>query len=152
MEIATAIAVRLALGEPLISVCGKDGFPDANTIHNWVRDRVDIAGVIARARVDGFDAIAAECLTIANTPQEGVIITEDKDGRSVKSEDMLGHRRLQIETRLKLLSKWDPKRYGEAAQPTTVNVGVQVNQVSMEELAALAADKREAIEYLRGRA
>jgi hypothetical protein len=26
---------------------------------------------------------------------------------------MLGHRRLQIETRLKLLSKWDPKRYGD---------------------------------------
>jgi hypothetical protein len=26
---------------------------------------------------------------------------------------MLGHRRLQVETRLKLLAKWDPKRHGE---------------------------------------
>ena len=26
---------------------------------------------------------------------------------------MLGHRKLQIETRLKLLAKWDPKRYGD---------------------------------------
>ena len=26
---------------------------------------------------------------------------------------MLGHRKLQVETRLKLLAKWDPKRYGD---------------------------------------
>ncbi|MNU09652.1 hypothetical protein D3C72_2563420 [compost metagenome] len=26
---------------------------------------------------------------------------------------MLGHRRLQVETRLKLLAKWHPKKYGE---------------------------------------
>mgnify|MGYP003348157682 FL=1 len=26
---------------------------------------------------------------------------------------MLGHRKLQIETRFKLLSKWNPKKYGD---------------------------------------
>ena len=26
---------------------------------------------------------------------------------------MLGHRKLQIETRLKLLAKWNPKKYGD---------------------------------------
>ncbi|MNT50547.1 hypothetical protein D3C72_1874720 [compost metagenome] len=31
----------------------------------------------------------------------------------VKRGDMLGHRKLQIETRLKLLAKWNPKRYGD---------------------------------------
>ena len=31
----------------------------------------------------------------------------------VKKEDMLGHRKLQIETRLKLLAKWNPKKYGD---------------------------------------
>ena len=34
-------------------------------------------------------------------------------GTSTTVEDMLGHRKLQIETRLKLLSKWDPKRFGD---------------------------------------
>jgi len=32
---------------------------------------------------------------------------------TVKKVEMLGHRKLQIETRLKLLAKWDPKRYGD---------------------------------------
>jgi hypothetical protein len=29
---------------------------------------------------------------------------------------MLGHRKLQIETRLKLLAKWNPKKYGDRVQ------------------------------------
>ncbi|HXD37446.1 MAG TPA: hypothetical protein VN624_12375, partial [Rhodanobacter sp.] len=33
-----------------------------------------------------------------------------------RQEDMLGHRKLRIDTRLKLLAKWDPKRYGDKQQ------------------------------------
>jgi hypothetical protein len=29
---------------------------------------------------------------------------------------MLGHRKLRIETRLKLLAKWNPKKYGDKVQ------------------------------------
>lgn len=38
------------------------------------------------------------------------------NGLETWTEDMLGHRRLQIESRLKLLAKWDPKRYGEKSE------------------------------------
>ena len=31
---------------------------------------------------------------------------------TVTEEDMLGHRKLQIETRLKLLACWNPSKYG----------------------------------------
>jgi hypothetical protein len=43
---------------------------------------------------------------------EGEVITDKADGREIKRSDMLGHRRLQVETRFKLLEKWDPTRYG----------------------------------------
>lgn len=69
--------------------------------------------LIAQARARGYDALAEECLLIANTPLEGQETTTDEKGTSIKKGDMLGHRKLQIETRLKLLAKWDPKRYGE---------------------------------------
>lgn len=88
--------------------------PAVSTVSDWKAAHKDFAVAIARAREDGFDAIAAECLAIANTPLEGVEKTEKADGGiEVKRGDMLGHRKLQIETRLKLLAKWDPKRYGE---------------------------------------
>lgn len=62
----------------------------------------------------GEDAIAADCLRIADTPMEGVeFVTKADGGVEEKRGDMLGHRKLQIETRLKLLAKWNPKKYGD---------------------------------------
>jgi hypothetical protein len=62
----------------------------------------------------GFDALAVRCLEIANTPLEGEETVIDGDGKlTVMHGDMLGHRKLQIETILKLLAAWDPRRYGE---------------------------------------
>jgi hypothetical protein len=43
----------------------------------------------------------------------GQIQTMDDKGSTIRTEDMLGHRKLQIETRLKLLAKWNPKKYGD---------------------------------------
>jgi len=35
------------------------------------------------------------------------------EGTATTIEDMLGHRKLQIETRLKLLAKFHPTKYGD---------------------------------------
>jgi hypothetical protein len=78
---------------------------------------------IARAREEGFDAIAAECLEIADTPLVGAKIKKRGDGIEETREDMLGHRKLQIETRLKLLAKWDPKRYGDKIDVNATHSG-----------------------------
>ena len=76
----------------------------------------------ARARDEGFDQIAAQALIIADTQHEGEIVTEKPDGTvERRREDMLGHRKLQIETRLKLLAKWDPRRYGDKLQVESKN-------------------------------
>jgi hypothetical protein len=115
--IADAILEQLAHGIPLAEICRNENLPHQQTVYDWRETIPDFAIRFARAREDGFDRIAADALAIANTPMEGVEITTDTDGRvSEKRCDMLGHRKLQIETRLKLLAKWDPKRYGERQQ------------------------------------
>lgn len=107
-----------------------DGMPTPQTIRLWQADNAEIDSAIARAREDGEHAIAEECLAIADTPQEGweekyerVMIDnpDDPDGEKVeefvlverKAGDMLQHRKLRIETRLKLLAKFNPKRWGD---------------------------------------
>lgn len=80
---------------------------------HWRYRDEGFSGSIARAREEGFDMIAAECLEIADTPLMGVKTTVGKYGIEETREDMLAHRKLQIETRLKLLAKWDPRRYGD---------------------------------------
>lgn len=79
----------------------------------------EFATRFARARERGADAIAHEALEIADNPVEGVRTeTGGKDGTKEIREDMLGHRKLQIETRLKLLAKWFPQKYGDKTEHT----------------------------------
>jgi transposase len=112
-EICREICDRLSRGEPLAVICRDERMPDVSTVWDWTEKDEVFSQSIARARIKGFDALAAECLEISNTPMEGTREKIGKDGLEITKEDMLGHRRLQIETRLKLLSKWDPKRYGD---------------------------------------
>jgi hypothetical protein len=114
---AAEIVERLSKGEPLAVICRDEHMPAYRTVYRWMDENAEFSASIASARVDGFDAIAAECLSIADTPEEGEETTVKADGAIEKrTGDMLGHRKLKIETRLKLLAKWDPKRYGDRQQ------------------------------------
>lgn len=96
--------------------CREPGRPTTSTIYTALRDDAELAARIARARDLGYDAIADDCLRIANTPVPGQRTKITVDGAEVVTEDMLGHRKLQIETRLKLLAKWNPKKYGDKVE------------------------------------
>jgi hypothetical protein len=123
-EIADEICERLSKGEPLAQICRDDHMPGLTTVYDWQKAHEEFSESFACARVAGFDQIAMDTLMIADTPQMGEIVVEKPimvDGKplegvttkEVRQEDMLGHRKLQVETRLKLLAKWDPKRYGD---------------------------------------
>ena len=114
--IVDTILERVTAGEPLAQVLRSEGMPGVSTFYAWLEKDEELSGRFARAREFGADAIAAEALRIADTPVDGVRRKETEDGVEVTTEDMLGHRRLQVETRLKLLAKWDPKRYGDKVQ------------------------------------
>jgi hypothetical protein len=130
-EVAALICERLAEGESLRAICRDAGMPPESTVRGWVLDNVqDFAAQYARARDIGLDAMAEEILEIADTPVEGVRREEGNDGYREIREDMLGHRRLQVDTRKWLLSKMAPKRYGDrtAMELTGANGGpVQIS-------------------------
>ena len=104
----------LANGITLRDLTRMDNMPCWKTVYDWMHTNAELATRIAHAREVGYDAIAQECLSIANQTLEGVETEETDDGKvKIKRADMLGHRKLQIETRLKLLAKWSPKTYGD---------------------------------------
>lgn len=112
---ADEICARIAEGEPLRQICRDEHMPGWVTVYRWMEADEGFAKRIAQARKLGFDAIAEEALEIANTPVEGVETEDDGVRQRVKRGDMLGHRKLQVETRLKLLAKWSPAKYGDRA-------------------------------------
>jgi len=111
-EIADQICDLVSNGVNLRSVCRMQGMPAWRTVYDWVVAKPDFAARLARAREMGYDALAEEALEISNTPVMGQkqVMGDNKTYTTV--EDMLGHRKLQIETRLKLLACWDPSKYG----------------------------------------
>jgi len=113
-DVARVICEQLSEGIPLRQICREnEGFPAWRTVYDWMGRDPELAASIARARDIGYDAIAEECLLIADTVQFGQKQVMTDEGTATTIEDMLGHRKLQIETRLKLLAKFHPTKYGE---------------------------------------
>jgi hypothetical protein len=109
-EIADEICERLSQGEPLRQICRDERMPSWQTVYRWKADDEGFSRRIAGAREAGFDAIAEECLEIADETAFDTVC--GKEGDRPNSE-WITRSKLRVETRLKLLAKWDPKRYGE---------------------------------------
>jgi hypothetical protein len=146
-EIAAEICERLSKGEPLAQICRDDHMPAVRTVSDWKTAHADFSADFARARDEGYDQIAADCLRIADTQEIGETVTSDANGKKVTTEDMLAHRKLRIETRLKLLAKWDPRRYGDklaiggASDLPPVQATLDVAGLSTDVLAAIMKAK-----------
>lgn len=119
------IIERVSNGEPLAQVLRSDGMPGITAFYDWLNKDKELDERFARAREAGHDVIAVEALRIADTPVEGQRTKRTGDVVEITTEDMLGHRRLQVETRLKLLAKWD-RRYADRQQVEhTGKVGIE---------------------------
>lgn len=112
---AAEIIERLSTGTPLAVICRDDHLPTDRTVRNWVSSHKEFASAIAGARESGFDMLAAECLEIAEDGSHDYAFKRRADGTEYEDFDSEHYQRskLRIETRLKLLAKWDPKRYGD---------------------------------------
>jgi hypothetical protein len=126
-EIARIICEQLSEGIPLRQICrDNEGFPAWRTVYDWMGRDESLSASIARARDIGYDALAEECLLIADTIQLGQKQVMTDEGSSTTIEDMLGHRKLQIETRLKLLAKFHPTKYGDRVAIEGVEGGAAI--------------------------
>lgn len=131
------ICERLSNGKTLRSICRDDHMPHWNTVYQWMADDVTISGRIARARDLGADAIAEGTVEIIDQEPE-----RDQYGKI--DPGWVAHQKLRAEHRLKLLAKWQPKKYGDriTQELTGANGGPiltkDVSDLSDAELAAIA--------------
>jgi hypothetical protein len=145
--VVQALCEKLESGTPLVGICGKDGMPSRFTLRQWCEEDEELAAELAKAREAWFDVVAEQALELADSPEK-FKETKEKEGGSIDRQ--IENRKLQVETRLRLLAKWCPHRYGDepaAAQPTKIHVGVGVQVTLTEERRAeLMAKKRAAME------
>ena len=97
--LSVEICERLSDGEPLAQICRDDHMPAVRTVSHWKDASADFKASFGRAREDGYDAIAAR-------------LRETARGKGDSTQDVQRDK-LIIDTDLKLLAKWDYKRYGD---------------------------------------
>lgn len=119
-EIADEICERLAHGETLEDVCDDEHMPTSRTVRAWRSKYPAFASDFARARDDGHEVIAARSRLTAR----------GKEGFS--TGDVMRDK-LIIETDLKLLAKWDPKKWGDRLE-AHVDHAVSIKVVRFDEL------------------
>jgi len=114
-EVETRIIEGLCDGIPLRELCRQDGMPNWRTVYDWIAEDAELAARIAHARELGFDAIAEDILDIADDGTNDWVERKRQDGSTaiVVDAEHVQRSKLRIETRLKLLAKWSPKKYGE---------------------------------------
>jgi hypothetical protein len=130
---ALLIAERLRKGEPLAAILRAEGMPTHDALAEWRAQDADIERMISRAREEGFDALAAECLAIADDAADDTLT--DAAGKKRVDTEAIQRAKLRIETRLKLLSKWCPRKYGDKVEVTGegMQTEVTVNVAQSEE-------------------
>jgi hypothetical protein len=121
-QIIDDIVAGLSDGVPLRELCRREGMPSWRTVYSWMDADEGIATRVAQAREIGFEAIAEEILDIADDASNDWMERKRQNGTVdiVLDSDHVQRSKLRIETRLKLLACWNPKKYGTKQ---TVDVG-----------------------------
>lgn len=99
-EKADFICSQLAEGIPLAEICREPGMPHPSTVRRWGKANAELSAAVADAREDGEDRITVDARRTAR-------------GDAGFSTGDVARDKLIIETDLKLLAKWNPKKYGE---------------------------------------
>lgn len=143
-ELADEICERIASGETLRAICRDDHMPTYRSVYRWRESDQEFSTRFALAREVGGDVIAEETIEIADDASNDTRITER--GEQPDTE-WIARSKLRVETRLKLLAVWFPRRYGQRVDVTTnnesLNLSPEERAAKLQALAALAARRRQ---------
>ena len=135
-ELAAEIAQRLSDGEPLRQICRDAHMPHWTNIYEWMARDQDLSVRIARAREIGQDAIAEEIY-------REMMLEPEREERGRIDPGYVQLIKARAEIKLKLLAKWNPKRYGDrvtmagdAENPLAVKADVSIFDAMLKNLEA----------------
>ena len=121
-KIYNDILARIEQGESLLQILKDDGMPNRVTFFVWMKETDEKTNNYAKAMESRQEKLFDEILEIAYQTEEGETIKSTMHGIETTTSDMLGHRRLKIDSLKWVLSRMNPKKYGDKIQQEhTVN-------------------------------
>lgn len=116
-RIVNTICFRISEGESLRSIVKDEGMPDLTTFLVWISEDQVKSKQYARAMELRADSMFEDMLDIADDSSED-ILTDDIGNAKVNTE-FVQRSRLRVDTRKWILSRMNPKKYGDKTDITT---------------------------------
>ena len=147
-KLADEICQMIAQGQSVRSICAKEDMISMQTFFRWLRENDKFSEQYARACEERSYMHAEEILEIADDA------TNDYMEQHDESDELTGYKlngeniqrsRLRIDTRKWLMSKLNPKVYGDKLDMTTNgnDIGVSLSASQAEQLLRARADNRD---------
>lgn len=114
-ELAEKVCALLGEGKTMRSICAMPDMPVVTTIWRWEQRYPEFCKLSQRAREDGTHVLADECILIADDP---VLTPQDK--------------RVRIDTRLRLIGKWNAKKYGDKIEHEVNHLFIPLDQLAQK--------------------
>jgi hypothetical protein len=115
-KIADKIIEQLTEGKSITSICKQSGMPGITTLWNWEQKNEQFRKDSMRAKSAGTHSLASQCLDIADD------MTIDP-----------ANKRVMIDTRIRLIGKWNSKEYGDKLDVTSRDEAPPITQEWMIE-------------------
>jgi hypothetical protein len=101
---------HISQGSTLLEFTKIQGNPATTTLYRWMNASPELAGLYQRARDIGEEVLSMEALAIADDRSRDLLL-DGKPNMAAVNRD-----KLRVDTRLRLLEKWNPKKWGAKAQ------------------------------------
>jgi len=132
-EMMDEIIDWISAGKTLRSFCQQPGKPTFKTVYYWQEKDTEFFTRFMAARDVGHDMIAEETLEIADERPESIV---DNNGVSRIDSGFVQWQKTRIEQRLRLLGKWNPRKYGDK----TIHSGDVDNPIAITEVRRVIVD------------
>ena len=116
LDLAAAICAGIADGESLRRICMGDGMPAMSTVFLWLQKYPDFLENYREAQRQRVDAFAEDLLAISDDSANDWVEKRDADGNVIGealNAEHVQRSKLRVDTRKWLLSRMDPKRFGD---------------------------------------
>lgn len=135
--IIAEICEGLRAGIPLRQICRSKHLPNRNTVIRWRESDEALKKQLADARARGVDALAEECMEIADDASNDYVEREVAAGRMKRVIDTehVQRSKLRIDTRLKLAAVWNHAEYG-AKSSIDATVSISLEQLVLSSIAS----------------
>jgi len=135
----------ISQGKTLRQWC-RDNKIHYSTVYLWMEKDQEFAQRFARARDIGADCIADETLEIIDTQPDMAVTTSENSSSERIDSAHVAWLKNRAEQRMKLLAKWNPKKYGDRLalagdkeNPLEVKQTIDASKLSTDVLAQIMA-------------